>query len=119
MTITKRIFMLMATCCLIVLLTASFAMAGEAKATDMPSEEAILKALTSKKNLVKYLGLKDISYAGNYRLKDYDDAYRLFITRAKDGDLINHTFHLYKLNTGKWVIGIYTVSLGNAYLFVE
>jgi hypothetical protein len=102
--------------CLIVLLSASFALTGEKAATDMPSDEALTNA-ADKMEVGGMRPFKKCKYVGYNRIKDRDNVYQLFFEHRKGG-LFGPTFKLYKINTGKWILGVYSTDW-KAHIYVE
>ena len=99
MTITKRILMLMATSCLVVLLAASFAMA-ELKATDLPPDEILIEAGT-----VLFKHFKGAVVLGKYKPADHVNYHHIFF-KLKKGFIPLKPFTLIRLDTGIWTLGI-------------
>ncbi|MFC1769770.1 hypothetical protein ACFLZI_01780 [Nitrospirota bacterium] len=96
MTITKRIFMLMATCCLIVLLTASFAMAEEI----LPPDDILVEAALV---LNKYL--KGVIVLGKYKSYDNSKYHKIVFKYEKNNEIAPTPLTLIKLDTGIWILG--------------
>ncbi|MFC1769772.1 hypothetical protein ACFLZI_01790 [Nitrospirota bacterium] len=110
MTITKRILMLMATSCLIVLLAASFVMAGEMK---LPSDETLLNTIQKDKTWAK--ALKGGRLGGKF--KDDNGSYLLFFY-FKGGNGFDVPVRLYPLESGKWNLAVYGSST-TSFLIIE
>lgn len=113
---TKRILVCLALTCLIVLLSASFALAGDTAAADIPSDEALTNAV-DKMEVGKMRMFKGCKYVGYSKIKDRDNVYQLFFEHRKGG-LFGPIFKLYKINTGKWILGVYSTEW-NAHIYVE
>lgn len=96
-------FMCLTLSCLIVLLSASFAFAGQIEPSDIPSGDAIIEAI---KDNVKRINpyIKGHGYLG--RFLDEDGTYLVFISgKVKKTDVLLIPIRLIKLDTGVWVAG--------------
>jgi len=104
MTKLTRILMLTASTCLILLLAASFAMAAD----DLPSDEAIIKAVM--KTGYSYFVKKGGTVAGKF--KKPDGSYLVFI-QGTNGTFIQGDSRIYRLDSGKWMLCIYSATSDN------
>ncbi|MFC1769775.1 hypothetical protein ACFLZI_01805 [Nitrospirota bacterium] len=105
MTNAKRILMLMATSCLIVLLATSFALAEE---PELPSDEAIIATLSKL-----YSSGVDAKCKVEDKFKHPDGFYRIFLLNKKDRS-ITDVFYLLPLTSGKWKVGYYMTTTKGA-----